>query len=119
MSLNKHTIKENLEKEKEILVSELKDIARFDEETGEWEAIPEEMITKEPDDNEMADRFEEFETRGSTMDVLVARLKNVEEALLKVDTNSFGVCEKCGNPIEEDRLEVNPAAKTCKAHLEE
>ena len=28
--------------------------------------------------------------------------------------DGYGICENCKKEIENDRLEVNPAAKTCK-----
>jgi RNA polymerase-binding transcription factor DksA len=51
-------------------------------------------------------------------DTLEKRLADVENALNKIDGGSYGICEVCGNKIEEDRLEANPAARTCKACME-
>lgn len=118
MSLDKQKIKEALEKEKNILLDELKDIGRLNPETGEWEAMPEKDLETESDQNDLADKFEEFELRSSTLDVLEKRLKNILHALKKIDTQEFGICEISGQPIEEDRLLANPAARTCKEHLE-
>ena len=40
-------------------------------------------------------------------------LTEVEHALSKVSEGTFGVCENCGNPIAEPRLEAMPAARFC------
>ncbi|HEU0085666.1 MAG TPA: TraR/DksA C4-type zinc finger protein [Candidatus Paceibacterota bacterium] len=116
--LDKKKIKENLEKEKKELMEQLADIGRRDPATGDWEAVPEKQDMPESDQNDMADRFEEFESRSSTTNVLEERLSSVESSLADLDNDSFGKCEVCEKEIEEDRMEANPAAKTCKEHLE-
>lgn len=40
-------------------------------------------------------------------------LKEIEAALLKIKKGTYGVCEKCGRPIDSARLEVKPAAIYC------
>lgn len=40
-------------------------------------------------------------------------LKNVEEALKKIDMGKYGICEFCGKSILEERLEFLPSAKLC------
>jgi DnaK suppressor protein len=44
---------------------------------------------------------------------LVETLTEIEDALKKFDEGTFGVCENCGNPIPEARLEAKPAARLC------
>ncbi len=34
-------------------------------------------------------------------------------ALTRMDEGTYGVCEKCGKPISEDRLEARPTARLC------
>ena len=43
---------------------------------------------------------------------LRANLKDVDHALRKMD-DGYGVCERCGNPIGEERLEAIPWARLC------
>ncbi len=43
------------------------------------------------------------------------RLAEIDAALLRVEGGSYGVCERCGRPIDPARLEVRPAARTCVA----
>ncbi len=65
--LDKKKIKDKLEKERDILLEELRDMGKLNSETGEWEAIPEVLEFPESDQNDMADRFENFEARSSML----------------------------------------------------
>lgn len=40
-------------------------------------------------------------------------LQDVERALHKLDEGRFGVCEACGKPIPDARLEAMPATRWC------
>ena len=40
-------------------------------------------------------------------------LDEVEHALVKLDQGTYGICEQCGRPINEARLEAMPAARLC------
>jgi len=115
--LDKKKIKEKLEKEKEILLEEIRDIGKLNPETNEWEAVPEERTSKESDQNDMADRFEDFESRSIMIKTLEARLNSILLALKGLNRESFGRCDVCKKDIEMARMEVNPAARTCKKHL--
>ena len=42
-------------------------------------------------------------------------LEEVEHAIDKLGDGSYGVCEGCGQPIGEARLEAKPAARFCIA----
>jgi DnaK suppressor protein len=44
---------------------------------------------------------------------LVEGLREVEHALDKLGTDRFGLCETCGEPIAEARLEARPEARQC------
>ena len=41
------------------------------------------------------------------------RLKEVDEALDRIWSKTYGTCEECGEPIGLKRLEVKPVAKYC------
>ena len=117
MPLDKKKIKEKLETERDILVEQLKDMGKLDPETGDWEATPEEISSPESDQNDMADRFEDFEAKSSMIKVLEPRLKNILYALKTLGRESFGRCEVCKKDIEQTRMNANPTARTCKKHL--
>ena len=43
----------------------------------------------------------------------------IEDALARIRQESFGTCEKCGQPISKARLEVVPWTRHCKDCKEE
>ncbi len=107
-----------LEAEQTELLSQLGDISRKDPLTGAYLAdISKDDATHEADESDLGDRNEEFEESAALTDTLSARLKDVEDALKKIENGNYGICEVSEEPIEEDRLMANPAARTCKAHM--
>jgi DnaK suppressor protein len=40
-------------------------------------------------------------------------LHDVEQALARMDAGTYGLCERCGQPIGDERLEALPAARLC------
>lgn len=108
---------EKLVAEKATLEEELGGIALFNTETNIWEATPDQDMMGEIDDNDAADRFEDFESRSGMVTTLQARLSDVNSAIDKIEKGTYGTCEVCNEKIEENRLAANPSAKTCKAHM--
>ncbi len=45
------------------------------------------------------------------------RLQEVDEALDRIGSSTYGICDECGEPINLKRLEVRPVAKYCVACL--
>lgn len=41
------------------------------------------------------------------------KLVQIEEALKKIDEGTYGICESCGDEIDEERLLAMPFAKLC------
>ena len=117
--MDTNTYKAKLEEEKKLLIEELSSLGKVDK-TGDWEATPEVEVSAQdvPDDGDMAERSEDYQERSSTLNPLEARLSDINKALSKIEGGNYGTCESCGNKIEEDRLEANPSAKTCKACME-
>ena len=111
--------KEKLELEKETLVAELSGLGILDPISNNWKAVPvrEEGENEESDDNDLATITENFEERSSMTAVLQTRWDDVNDALTKISKGTYGSCENCGKQIEEDRLQANPAARTCIAHI--
>jgi sigma-B regulation protein RsbU (phosphoserine phosphatase) len=52
-------------------------------------------------------------------DYLNELLAEVDTALAKIDVGRYGLCETCNDPIEKDRLELNPLCRYCLDHLDE
>ena len=43
----------------------------------------------------------------------VVRLALIQEALVRIDAGTYGVCESCGDEIVFERLLIMPESKTC------
>jgi len=110
--------KELLEQEKGVLEAELSSVGRINPSNpNDWEATPEKTDALRADKNEVADTMEDYETRSAIQVELENRLVNIKSALERIEKGEFGKCSVGGEEIEEDRLDANPSATTCKAHL--
>ncbi|HEX7277303.1 MAG TPA: TraR/DksA C4-type zinc finger protein [Acidimicrobiales bacterium] len=49
----------------------------------------------------------------SIIERVEAELADVEHALRRLDEGTYGLCEACGRPIDEARLDAIPAARLC------
>jgi RNA polymerase-binding transcription factor DksA len=111
------TYKAALEAEKKSLEVELSTVARRSSATPEdWEPV---AVTDErpAERDEVADKIESFEENVALTRQLEARLAEVTSALARIAVNAYGLCAVCKKAIEPKRLDANPAATTCKAHL--
>jgi DnaK suppressor protein len=83
------------------------------------EALAEDM---EPGDIQ----FDEESGEGDTLNVererdlalsaqARAAVEEIDRALAKMDAGTYGVCERCGNPIPKARLKALPYAALCVA----
>lgn len=67
-------------------------------------------------DNHPADLGTEMFEREKDLGLLTNALRQLREidiALERMEAGLYGVCELCGGPIGEERLEVVPSATTC------
>jgi DnaK suppressor protein len=69
---------------------------QFDEESGEGDSM---NVERERDLALSAQAMESIEA--------------IDRALVKVDQGTYGVCERCGQPIPEERLKALPHASMC------
>jgi RNA polymerase-binding transcription factor DksA len=112
--------KEKLEKELDQLTEELGRLGIKNPQDGDWGAVLGKMDEGDnADPNMKADRDEEFLERANVLGEIETRYKELQDALYKINhaPERYGMCEESNQPIEEDRLEANPAARTCKAHM--
>jgi RNA polymerase-binding transcription factor DksA len=118
MTDQNNKFKEKLEKEQILLEQELASVGQKNPDNpGDWEATPVVMDTLKADENEVADTIEEYEGNTAILKQLETRYNEVLSAIKRIDAGTYGTCSVCGKPIEADRLEANPAATTCKEHL--
>ena len=57
---------------------------------------------------------EELSNRFGEENDLKKRLDEVDIALGKIEKGNYGVCESCGNEIEDEVLDVDPESRLCK-----
>lgn len=112
--------KSRLEKELSQVQSELNTVGvQNPENKSDWEAKETEMdvMNATADENESADKIEEYNENRAINDELEINFNNIKRALGKIADGTYGTCEICEAPIEEERLEANPSARTCMAHM--
>jgi RNA polymerase-binding transcription factor DksA len=44
---------------------------------------------------------------------LERKLQDIEHALEQVQSGKYGICERCGKPIDPERLEIFPETTLC------
>jgi DnaK suppressor protein len=111
--------REKLEEELSLVEKELSDIGRKNPDNkNDWEAEPTDMNVDSADSNEIAENIEEFEENTAVLKELEIRYNDVKDALKKIEEGKYGLCEISGDSIEEERLIANPAARTCKKHMQ-
>lgn len=109
--------KELLEKEKITLEGQLSTIGRRNPSNpDDWEALQSDT-EPEADPNDVASHIENYEENTAILKDLEIRYNQVLAALARIEKGTYGVCSISGEEIEEDRLTADPAADTCKAHL--
>lgn len=92
-----------LEKEQRLILGEIKqnekpvdfgsDIDHFEEESDEAEEVGNQLAVAQG---------------------LKARLDDIEVAIEKIREGKYGICEKCGEEIEEEILDIDPESRLCK-----
>ena len=118
MTVDKDAMKTKLETELLTITDQLNKLGVHNPKVKEdWVATPDDVASFEADPNVVADRSEDWNEKRGTLDALETRYNNLNRALEKISNGTYGVCEISGKEIEADRLEANPAARTCKAHI--
>ena len=83
---------------------------------GGWEATTGGIEVDSADENEVADKLEEYEGNATILNQLEGQLNEVNAALDRIEKGTYGICETCGKPIEKERLEANPSSRTSIKH---
>ena len=79
-----------------------------------------ELATETANGEADEDRLADIHNRAAE-EVVTSQLLGLEEgverealaALERIDRGTYGICERCGQPIPAGRLEVIPYARTC------
>lgn len=105
-------LKQELSRKKENLEKELSAFAAQDPKLkDDWDT----KYPRTPGSNleEASDEVEEYSTALPIEFTLETQLKDVQNALLKIENSAYGTCESCGDFIEEARLLASPEARFC------
>ncbi len=107
-----------LETELQTVIEELKTVGRVNPDNpNDWEAVEPTHPESQADENEVADNMDDYENNTAILKQLEIRFNEIKDALARIEGGSFGTCAECGKEIEDDRLDANPAARTCKTHM--
>lgn len=93
---------ELLEQEREHTIEELQHLR--DELSAEFE--------HDDVDDAASDLIERDKTQALIV-TLEYKLKDIEHAIEQVQSGGYGICERCGNPIDPERLEIFPETTLC------
>jgi DnaK suppressor protein len=77
------------------------------------EAAERELSSAEQHPAELATETIERELDQSVVNHAETELVELDAAMGRLDGGTYGLCEGCGQPINEERLEAMPAARYC------
>lgn len=119
MTIDTEHFKKKLEEEKAALEKELTQVGRKDPDNpSNWEAVPPERDISQADENTVADGIADYEDNNAIVNTLESRYKDVKSGLDKIAKGVYGTCQICKKEIDSERLEANPAARTCREHMQ-
>lgn len=95
-------LKLRLENERKELLKELKELEE-----------PEEFGGDAGDLDEETDEFEELSLKISESRVVRDRINEIDFLINKINSGTYGFCEKCKNKITEEDLEKDPELILC------
>lgn len=77
------------------------------------EAAERELSSAEQHPAELATETIERELDQSVVNHAETELEELDSAMQRLDAGTYGLCEACGQPINEERLEAMPATRYC------
>jgi DnaK suppressor protein len=111
------TLRANLEEEKRRLEEELMRFATRDPNVpGDWDTRFPQFEDRPAEIEENAQEIEQYEKLLDVEHTLELRLKEVTDALERIQKGTYGTCAECGKEIPLARLMANPTAATCLDH---
>ena len=103
-------LKEKLTNEKTRTEEELSRIAKPTKAVGEYTTSFNEIGT---DEDENASEVEEYADNLALETNLQKQLKDISDALDRMENGTYGKCENCSMDISIERLRAYPSARTC------
>jgi RNA polymerase-binding transcription factor DksA len=112
------TVRALLTQEREHLMTQLRNIGRAPKDVASGQPADREGGSLDFDEG-FADSGQVTAERGEVdalATTLLENLKDVDDAMAKLEAGEYGRCEVCGEPIGAARLEAMPSARTCIEH---
>ena len=91
-------------------------LENLDAELAELTAVPRDPVTAVSFGKRIGDGTTEAidrMTKVGTAEQLAVMRTDVVRALAKIDEGTYGLCDRCGKPIEKARLKALPYANLC------
>ena len=115
---NKELTKETIEKLRKELVErknqileDLKDIGSNEKKDGEERKVKFPDFGDKADEN--AQEISEYTTNLATDKVLEKTLRDIDNALKRIEDNKYGICKYCKKSIGEKRMVARSVASAC------
>lgn len=109
-------LKVNLLEEKKIIEDELSSIGHKNPNIeGDWKSDFPSFGDERTEQDENANEVQEYENELGIEYALETKLQNINLAIKKIENGkegAYGICESCGEPIEDERLKIEPSART-------
>ena len=110
MTVFQHRMKVKTERELDTLRRWLAALRR---ETGEADRDPPGDNTPFSEETEATQAVEEKEIRYEILSRLSLHARNLEQALDRIRSGTYGLCASCHGPIHRERLEALPETEVC------
>jgi DnaK suppressor protein len=110
LSVDTNAARERLQAERERVLAEVQSLR------DDLSHSIEDLVDEDGNDSHLADSATETLDRGmeqSLEDNAENLLAHIDAALTRLDEGTYGRCERCGQPIAEERLEALPYATRC------
>lgn len=104
-------LKKELVERKNQILEDLKDISVGDSRKTDRRKVKFPDFGDKADEN--AQEISEYSTNLATEKVLKKTLRDMENALKRMDDGVYGTCKYCKNPIGEKRMVARPVASAC------
>ena len=104
MALDVEKYRKKLLEERDRLNQEIGTVAKLSE------PVPDDLQITAADAPVMS---EVKDIQATVADLQSSRLERVNAALQSINEGTYGMCQKCGKPIDPRRLEAEPEATTC------
>jgi len=75
--------------------------------------VSEEDAKENLNNDDLAHQYQIYEQKNSLNSYNQKLLDQIENALKKIENGTYGICDRCGKPIDADRLNILPYANLC------